>query len=274
MKKYRKIIVVILLLLVLIGLCYWGNNSLVLSEYTYSSYKVKNSLDNYNIVQVSDLHNKEFKKENTGLVTKIKEAKPDIIVITGDLIDSNHTDMDVAIRFVKQIVKIAPVYYVSGNHETYIEEEEYQQFIQELEQCGMINLDDSSVQVEDNFYLIGLSEHSIQNESDTLEKLVKGLPKDSLKILLAHEPQKLDFYAKSKVDIVLSGHAHGGQFRNPFTDQGLIAPDQGLFPKYTSGKHLVDNTAMFISRGLGNSIIPIRIFNRPEIVKLVLEESK
>jgi len=88
--------------------------------------------------------------------------------------------------------------------------------------------------------------------------------------LLAHEPQYLEHYAQANVDLVLSGHAHGGQFRIPFVG-GVVAPDQGIFPEYTSGSHTSGETTMIISRGLGNSIIPVRIFNRPEIVVVDLK---
>ena len=96
------------------------------------------------------------------------------------------------------------------------------------------------------------------------------LPKEAFTVVLAHEPQYIKQYACSNVDLVLSGHAHGGQFRIPFFG-GIVAPDQGFFPKYSEGIHVEQDTTMVISRGLGNSIIPLRLFNYPEIVCVELK---
>ncbi len=113
-----------------------------------------------------------------------------------------------------------------------------------------------------------LGEREIIEEA--IKKSLEGIEKEgTFKILLSHRPEMLSLYSQYEFDVVFSGHAHGGQVRIPFVG-GLVAPNQGLFPKYTSGKYTLDKTTMIVNRGLGNSIIPFRIFNLPEIVVLTL----
>lgn len=262
-KKY----IILILLLLLIPFCYWQNNGLMVTEYTFSSEKVPQELDGYRIVQISDLHNKRFGAKNKKLLEIIKNQEPDIIVVTGDLIDSNHTNIEAAVEFMEAAVTIAPVYYITGNHEEFVEPEIKNQLLEQIEQAGTVILDDKSILLESgesSFRLIGLADKSLL--SDKLIQMTKELDtQQELVVLLAHEPQYINSYSSTNVDLVLSGHAHGGQFRLPFVG-GLVAPDQGLFPKYTEGVHKVENTTMIISRGLGNSIVPLRLFNRPEVV--------
>ncbi|WP_346897664.1 metallophosphoesterase [Clostridium sp. UBA7503] len=259
---------------------YWQNNGLMITEYDYINEKVTADTDGYTIIQISDLHNKKFGTDNKKLIDKIAEENPDMIVITGDIVDSKHTDINVAISFVENIVDIAPVYYVTGNHECYLSKDDFKKLEENMKNKGVHLLDNDYVSVNDNFYLMGIEDQnfSIYDNANildnTLNDMMKNVQSDALCILLAHEPQQLDNYAKSNMDLVLSGHAHGGQFRIPFTDIGIVAPDQGFFPKYTAGEYEKDNTYMYVSRGLGNSIIPIRLFNRPEIVKVILKNKE
>lgn len=265
-KLTKKYIIPILLLL-LIPFCYWQNNGLMVTNYIYTSEKVPRDLEGYRIVQISDLHNKRFGSGNEKLLEKIKKEQPDMIVVTGDLIDSNHTNVEAAVEFMEAAATIAPVYYITGNHEEFVEPQVKNQLLEQIEQAGAILLDDSSILMESgesSFRLIGLANKSLL--SDKLIQMTEELDTQrELVVLLAHEPQYINSYSSTNVDLVLSGHAHGGQFRLPFIG-GLVAPDQGLFPKYTEGVHKVENTTMIISRGLGNSIVPLRLFNRPEVV--------
>ena len=246
MKKipHKKILILMLIIIILIPFCLFQNKHLVITTYTYESEKLGADLDGYRIVQISDLHNAEFGKENKKLLETIRSCSPDIIVITGDLVDSNHTNVERAVAFVKEAVKIAPVYYVSGNHEYWLDE------------AVCIEKGDSS------FMLIGLDDQHLSDE--TLKNLLQE-QKNELSIVLAHEPQYLQNYANAGADLVLTGHAHGGQIRLPFVG-GIVAPDQGFLPEYTSGKYNRADTEMIVSRGLGNSIIPVRLFNYPEVV--------
>lgn len=267
MKKipHKKIIILMLIIIILIPFCLFQNKHLVIITYTYESEKLGADLDGYRIVQISDLHNAEFGKENKKLLETIRSCSPDIIVITGDLVDSNHTNVERAVAFVKEAVKIAPVYYVTGNHEYWLEPSENEQMMQGILAAGACDLDDEAVCIEkgdSSFMLAGLDDQHLSDE--TLKNLLQE-QKNELSIVLAHEPQYLQNYANAGADLVLTGHAHGGQIRLPFVG-GIVAPDQGFLPEYTSGKYNRADTEMIVSRGLGNSIIPVRLFNYPEVV--------
>ena len=262
---HKKILILILIIIILIPFCLYQNKHLVITTYTYESEKPGADLDGYRIVQISDLHNAEFGKENKKLLETIRSCSPDIIIITGDLVDSNHTNVERAVAFVKEAVKIAPVYYVTGNHEYWLDPSENEQMMQGILAAGAYDLDDEAVRIEkgdSSFLLVGLDDQHLSDE--TLKNLLQE-QKNELSIVLAHEPQYLQNYANAEADLVLTGHAHGGQIRLPFVG-GIVAPDQGFLPEYTSGQYNSADTEMIVSRGLGNSIIPVRLFNYPEVV--------
>lgn len=187
-------------------------------------------------------------------------------------------NIDVAINFIKEINDIAPVYFITGNHEANLSNYSYLE--EKLEENKVIILDNELQVLKENdseINLIGINDptmkHSpyekdediIKNELDSID-----YNKDNYTILLSHRPELFENYVDNEIDLVLTGHAHGGQIRIPFIG-GLIAPNQGLFPKYTSGKKEKDKTTMIISRGIGNSILPFRVNNRPELVVITLK---
>lgn len=263
-KKYIKSAIVLLIVIALLLFCSYQNRHLETTYYTYKAEQLGADLEGYRIVQISDLHNAKFGKNNQKLVDRIRECEPDMIVLTGDLVDSNHTNVDRAVKFVDEIVKICPVYYVTGNHEYWLEKSEYDELMDGLIGAGVVILDDQVVEIsrgDAKFRLVGLDDKSLAD--GTLEALLSD--EKEFTVVLAHEPQYLARYAGTGVDLVLSGHAHGGQFRLPFVG-GIVAPDQGFLPEYTAGEYYMDGTEMIVSRGLGNSVIPVRLFNYPEIV--------
>ena len=273
-----KVFIGIFLIMVSIVFFLWQNNDIVTTNIDYKNSKVSESFNGFTIVQVSDLHNKEFGKGQKRLIEKIEKASPDIIVITGDLIDRRRYNLHTSMVFVKAAIKIAPIYYVPGNHEAW--SGKYDEIKKELMDAGVNVLDDESLDLvkgPSKIQIIGVkdpsfltSTYSQDTDYSDLEKTVKNLSEDSsFQILLSHRPEIFEFYAKENMDLSFTGHAHGGQFRIPFIG-GLVVPDQGFFPKYTSGSYKKGDSTMIVNRGLGNSIIPIRIFNRPEIIKLVL----
>lgn len=282
--KQRKVLLFIVIISIgLFAFFKWQNNSITISEIAFKSNTIPESFNGYKILQISDLHNKEFGSKQSKILGKIEKINPDIIVITGDLIDSNNTNIDVAMDLIDGIINIAPIYYVSGNHEAW--SGSYNDLKSKLENSGVVVLDNKKTEFfndRDSIDIIGLADTSFI-ESDWLEyggnsetkNLLNKLAEDStnFKILLSHRPELFDIYSNSNVNLVFSGHAHGGQFRLPFIG-GLIAPDQGFFPKLTEGIHTSNNTSMIISRGLGNSIIPVRIFNRPELIVVKLSHYK
>lgn len=273
-KKYIKSAIILLIVIALLLFCNFQNKHLETTHYTYEAEQLGVDLDGYRIVQISDLHNAKFGKNNKRLIDKVRECDPDIIVLTGDLVDSNHTNVDRAIQFVNEIVKICPVYYVTGNHEYWLEKSDYDELMDGLASVGVVILDDQVVEIsrEDaKFRLVGLDDKSLAD--GTLGTLLNNAQnvahedseKKEFTVVLAHEPQYLARYTGAGVDLVLSGHAHGGQFRLPFVG-GIVAPDQGFLPEYTAGEYYMNGTEMIVSRGLGNSVIPVRLFNFPEIV--------
>ena len=271
-------VVAIVLVALVIGIA-WGNTALELNTYTISSSKLPQSFDGYRIAHVSDLHNTEMGKDNEKLLAMLRDADPDMIAITGDLIDSRNTDIEVALQFVREAVKIAPCYYVTGNHEARVNE--YGELKAEMDAAGVIVLEDARTEISlegKTITLIGVNDPSYQTDylfgdSETvmdtkLEEL--HTEDDVFTILLSHRPELFDIYADHGMDLILSGHAHGGQFRLPFIG-GLVAPNQGLFPEYDAGIYTEGNTNMLVSRGVGNSILPFRINNRPEVILIELQ---
>ena len=277
MKTKKKFIVLATIVAILILLIIWiayGNTDLEIYKYNVKSEDIPSEFDNFRIVQISDLHNAEFGENNEKLLLMLKQADADIIVITGDLIDSRNTKIDVAISCAQKAVNIAPVYYINGNHEARVPDE-YEKLKQGLKDAGVTILENSSADItigDEAITLIGINDPTFRMElvDDTMEQniahqLASVVPdNENYKVLLAHRPEYFDVYA-GKVDLVLSGHAHGGQFIIPFVG-GFVAPGQGLFPEYYSGSYIKENTEMIVSRGIGNSIIPFRVNNKPELI--------
>jgi predicted MPP superfamily phosphohydrolase len=285
--KHKKIstyiyICIAILLLILIAWTVWSNTALELHTYYISSEKIPQSFSGYRIAHISDLHNTEMGEDNEKLLNMIKDAKPDIIAITGDMIDSYNTNIDIALRFAREAVKIAPCFYVTGNHEARISE--YDKLITGLEEIGVFVLDNDKFELEvsgESITLLGVKDPSFQTDylfgdaetimADTLDNLMRE--DDKYCILLSHRPELFHIYVDNNIDIVLSGHAHGGQFRIPFVG-GIVAPNQGLFPKYDAGLFWEKETNMIVSRGIGNSIIPFRFNNPPEVIIIELQHEK
>lgn len=246
----------------LIFLFIWCNNSwLKTTRYSFEAGAERA----VKIVHLSDLHGKEFGRKNARLVAKIMKEKPDFIVITGDIIHKYRAkDKRVALELVSSLNGVAPVLYVSGNHE--MRNKGYRFFRKDLKEAGAVVLDNCPLNIC-GLTVVGLNCTALKN--DVINKITPDC--GGVKILLAHMPQFIDRYAAAGYDYVFCGHAHGGQWRIPFTKQGFYSPGQGFFPKLTSGVHTRGKTKMIISRGLGNSECPLRLFNRPEIVVVELK---
>ena len=270
-KKYKKINILIITLIFLFAFFTWQNNDIVITEYNYENGKIPVEFNGYEILQISDLHNKSFGKDNSHLLNHVKTIAPDIIVITGDFIDRRNSDIEISLDFARLAVNIAPVYYVSGNHEN--GSAKYEKLKSELEYIGVKVLDNKIAELKirsSSINLIGIKDYSFYDDEKSFPKDLQSLVnRDQFNILLSHRPELMDIYVESGVDLVLTGHTHGGQIRLPLIG-GIASPDQGLFPKYDSDIHLENTTSMIVSRGLGNSIIPVRVFNRPELVVINL----
>ena len=276
-KKRKIIILVVLLILLMVSWVIWGNLSVETNHLTVTFKDLPEAFDNFSIAHISDLHNAEYGKNNEKLIDILKAESPNIIAITGDLIDSNHTNLEVALSFAQQAVKIAPCYFVTGNHEAWVGSQ-YEELKTSLENAGVTVLQDEAIELnygDECIQLIGLNDPDFSERDSSLSesiletKLSQVNISNGFTILLSHRPECFNVYQNKNIDLVLSGHAHGGQFRLPFLG-GVIAPNQGLFPKYDAGIYTENGTTMIVSRGIGNSIIPVRINNRPEIVIIEL----
>ena len=276
--------ILILSALLLAAFLYWQNSSLTVSRYDIPLCGLPEEFDGCRIVHLSDLHNKRFGKWQKRLLACVLACRPDYIMLTGDLADKRRTHDErflPARELCEGLVKIAPVFAAMGNHET--EKNRVEKMTAVLETCGATVLVDKTALLYKNgvsLPVIGLADIAVSTErfgnhqgSFTHCTVLKDLYHETgegCAILLSHRPHLVPIYRAAGVPLVLSGHAHGGQIRLPFIG-GLLAPEQGLFPKYTSGVHRLGAVTMVISRGLGNSLFPFRIFNHPEVVCLQLK---
>jgi len=275
----KIVILGVLLLLVIVCMyLYFGTTILEVSNHKIESGKLPKSFDGYKIAHISDFHNTKSNKIKNKIIKSLEKNKPDILIITGDLIDSRRTNMKVSLEFIKKIKNI-PIYYVAGNHESRIKD--YPNFKENLKKLGVNVLENERVKLsknKSNIYLIGLQDPTFETEernTDEMKIIVNSYLEDlasekDFDILLLHRPELFDIYVQNHVDLTFSGHAHGGQFIVPFVGP-LFAPNQGCFPKLTSGVHEKNNMNLVISRGIGNSSMPVRINNNPELIFVTLK---
>ncbi len=258
-----------------LGFLLWNNQRISLTRYKIKLRKFSKNFSGFRIVQISDLHNQIFGKNQRHVLKKVREGEPDVIVITGDLVDFRHTNIEIALDMVRQLKKIAPVYMVTGNHELW--SPQWPELKKELEKEKIL-LDGKRVVLRKNkekINLWGVADPGNQVEEssdffgDDLRVMISKMNKNEVNVLLSHRPEKFKDYVDNSFDLVLTGHAHGGQMRLPILG-GLVAPHQGILPDFDAGMFRQGGTGMIVSRGLGNSVIPLRVFNNPEIVSIVI----
>ena len=232
-------------------------NTLEVTKYVVENKKVPKEFDGYNIVQISDLHSKLFGENNKKLIQKIKSLNPDIVVVTGDLID--------------------------GENNNY--KDEYKDYFNKLHQIDFVNLDNNKVEIvkgDSNINLYGLTvpyscykylfdnQETTSIDIDFLEEKLGKVDREQFNILLAHTPFYFDEYEKWGADLTLCGHVHGGIVRLPLVG-GLLSPDRKFFPKYDLGEYIKNKSTMIVSKGLGGSKVLIRVNCKPEIVNIKLK---
>lgn len=273
-RVFVLIIAAALVLALLIWLL-WANSSPAATQVTVASGALPEAFEGFKIAHVSDLHSAVFGRKNEKLLSLIRAAKPDIIAITGDLIDSRHTDIDSALAFVEAAAEIAPVYYVTGNHESRLDFDEIEPRLIAAGARVLRNEAEDIGRGGERIRLAGIDDPSFIRTGGTAEERAAaeleqlGDGGGTFTVLLAHRPELVEVYAEYGAGLVLSGHAHGGQVRLPLLG-GLYAPGQGLLPEYDSGLYSLGETQMVVSRGLGNSVAPLRVNNRPELVIVTL----
>lgn len=260
----------------------WENTALETTEYTVTSARLPAAFDGYRIAQVSDLHNCCLDEGNGKLLEMLRQAQPDLIAITGDMVDRRKLDVQLALDFVREAMKIAPCYYVMGNHEGKLDTQVRLDLEEEMVQMGVVILHDRTVLLEKDTECIriaGIDDPIYAKKHGGIGKtmdpeLLRGLAAGGeYTVLLSHRPEYFDAYAQAELDLVLSGHMHGGQFRIPCLG-GLYCPSHGFFPPYDAGEFSRDGTVMLVSRGIGNSVFPFRLNNRPELVVAQLKRSE
>lgn len=269
-RKSVKIIFIFVIAVMAVIYLYWGNTKIGVTNITVTSENIPDEFNGFKIVHISDLHNAEFGDGQKDLIGKIEAQDADIIVITGDMIDSRRTDVDKAVELITGLGNKIPVYYVTGNHESRVRE--YNELESKLIENGVTVLKNESVKIEkDSSFInvIGVDDPSFGMSANDIFHTVSELKTDGYDVLLSHRPELFETYCESGAELVLCGHAHGGQVRIPFAG-GLVAPNQGIFPEYTAGSYKSGSTEMIVSRGLGNSIIPLRVNNPPELVVITL----
>ena len=280
-RRRRALSRIIILFILLIAILAAVSNALILTtEYNISSSRIPGSFDGFRIVQLSDVHAAEFfNEENTYLVDKIQQSQPDIIVITGDLIDEKEpysTQCVIVENLISAITKIAPVMYVTGNHEW--STDSLDELIELLKSYDVTVLQNEYVTVtrgDSTIVVAGVDDPCGFADMKTADELVDEIRAqypDEYMIMLSHRNNMLATYSQLGVDLVLSGHAHGGIIRLPGTD-GIIGPSREWFPDYTNGIYTMDQTTMVVSRGIGNHTGVPRFLNNPHIPVIVLKSS-
>ena len=276
-------IVLVIALIVLLVLIWISNNCLKITEYEIKNNKIPDSFNDYKIIQISDTHSKEFGKNNEKFIKLVENEKPDIIIMSGDIVDGRQKNIQKTISMFKPLYDKYPVFYSEGNHEQMLDEKRCNEYYDLLKKCGVKLLVDDSTYIEKNgerIRLLGLKYYEIMKDNSiTIDKkknfvkiikcIFNDINTDEYNILIAHDPENFEIYEELKPDLIFSGHVHGGLIR--FGKVAILSPRRRLFPKYGYGKNIINNTTMITSSGSGNATIPIRLFNRPEIVKVILK---
>lgn len=278
----KKLVITLAILIFLVVYYFLQLNWISVSKEIVILEDLPKEFDGFKIVQLSDLHNKEFGEGNKGLLKKINEIEPNIIVITGDMLNNSQDIPDngeVLIELLENLNDNYPTYYVTGEHEEglyYEDRNKYQKegtkeaYEERLSNLGVTVLNDEKITITEQdtkINLYGLKEH-LSGEIQIEERL-GATSEDEVNILLSHRPFYFDEYADWGADIVFTGDTHGGMIHLPFI--GGVLSTEGFFPEYDGGLFYKENSIMVVSRGLGNNPIPLRINNRPEVVEITLK---
>lgn len=265
------------------GFLHNQNNKIEITKYKLASALLAEEFSGFRLVHLSDLHGKSFGADQRELIGAVRTLAPDAIAFTGDLIDGTRYGGEEALLAMRGLTSIAPVYYVNGNHEW--RSGKFPALERQLLDAGVRVLRNAREAIrrgERTLWMLGIDDPFARGkgrvDADVADEEIRiaaqglDLTKE-FAVLLSHRPELLTVYARNRIPLTLSGHAHGGQFRLPLVG-GLFAPHQGLFPKFAEGMHRKDSAALIVSRGLGNSSFPQRLFNRPEVILIELHAGR
>ncbi len=257
----------------------WQQNGIVTEVYTVPVGSLPAAFDGFRIVQISDLHGKEFGEDNAKLLKAVAELQPDLIAITGDLIDQAE-QLDMVPPLAKGLSQIAPTCYVTGNHEWAVRKVNALKAI--LRDNGVTVLTNSCITLERDgqpLVIAGVDDPNGplgQKSGQELRQEIAAEYGNTSVVLLAHR-DSVDEYAGWGYDLVLCGHGHGGVIRIPILNKGLLSTDRTLFPEFDGGLYrFLDGGACVVSRGLGSNTVPIRafrLFNRPDLPLIILQSA-
>ncbi|MGN0389578.1 MAG: metallophosphoesterase [Wujia sp.] len=272
-KKIRRLILCVMVALLLIVACDLRLRTVV---YHIESDKVDEAI---RVCLITDLHACRYGKKQHTLTDAVDRQNPDIVLLGGDIFDDrlSYDRAEMTIRYLAEHYKC---YYVTGNHEYW--SKDIDTIVGIVESYGITVLSGMCDTIEVNgrkINVCGIDDPDVvvytkdgRETEQQLADAMSDIDKDAYTILLAHRPELIDTYRKYPVDLVLSGHAHGGQWRIPVVLNGLYAPNQGMFPEYAGGRYDFEETTMIVSRGLARESLPVpRVFNRPELVIVEIE---
>lgn len=272
-KRRHGKLYLLLMALAAAGAAIWvGSSVLSVEEFAFTGARLPAGWDGGRLVVLSDLHGKRFGRQHSRLLEAVRGAKPDVICLCGDMMDE-WSGTEYLRPLLEGLVEIAPVYYVTGNHEWaagVVRELEPL-----LEQCGVTVLSNEYVMLErngDRIALLGAEDSNGYADQKTVQELADQVRQEQgavYEILLSHRNNHYEQYTQARVDLTLAGHAHGGLIRLPGTD-GLVGPKRELFPQYTAGLYDLSYGQMVVSRGLGNQFPCFRLLNRPDVPLVVL----
>jgi len=281
-RKVRVFPIILVLFVLVVGIILLDSNTrLTTTEYELHYGDLPDSFDGYRIVVLSDIHAAVFGEGNERLISRVKDAEPDIIAITGDFIDKHdklaaETQLEIAESLVMELAPIAPVYYITGNHDW--NSGELRQLISMLEEHEVRVLRNRYSLVfrgDDSIILAGTDDPNgpadMTKPAEFVAKIHEA-EEPGFIVMLEHRNNNLKLYSELGVDLVICGHAHGGLVRLPFTD-GLVGPQRDWFPTYTNGVYTMGDTNMVISRGIGNHTGVPRFLNNPQVVVVVLRNA-
>lgn len=259
---------------------YLDNTLVEVSKYEIKSNKIPKEFNKYKIVQLSDFHSYGFKRDNLKLIDKIYEEAPDIIVITGDMVNKYDKKFEKFLNIAEILSKKYKIYFIVGNHEIRLNKKDLEYILNKLKGFGIKILKDEKITIARknghiNIYglNIPLSYYKIINRpanvGEVVSKVLKGCKEEEFNILLAHNPLFFEEYSKHNIDLTLSGHVHGGMIRLPLIG-AILSPERKFFPKYSGGIYEINNKKLVVSRGLGHSKRGIRLFNKRDLVSITL----
>lgn len=273
MRRRKTAVLLVLTALLAAGFLLWGNCSLQTTETSLVSPALPPAFDGLRIVELADLHGRVFGRGSRRLLAAVRRAEPDLICIDGDLFDE-HTDLAMLPPLLRGLCAIAPVYYVTGNHEWRVPG--LRGILAQMRACGVTVLQDDWRVLrrgEDALIVAGTDDPCGPAERKTPAELIADIRAEAgeaaFLLLLAHRNDQLPQWSALGVQAVLAGHCHGGVVRLPFVG-GLFGTDRRLFPAWDAGLYRQGETALYVSRGLGYTNVHFRLFNRPEVAVIVL----